>query len=246
MSVGRRWASRVARIVRFASVLVLYVGAPWVARAEPTARGSGDVLTPECSDGTDVAPGCGLLSVHVATEEFRETFRLRRCQDKTTDACELLYREAVEASLRERYWAADREAVAKKCSEEPKRCEDPIAFEKELLASHNAHLRAIAEKDASSAPELVRRSNGMYVGGAILTVAGAATMTVGALILVNGALAGLFCHCTPSASYTSGGIILGTGTGIFAVGLPLLLYGGKKVPVSPVIQAHGGGLVVAF
>ncbi len=99
-----------------------------------------DVVKLRCPGGADLAPGCGLLFAHVATPEFREKFRARKCTGKTDDECQALYQHEVDAALRERYWAADRQAIAKRCDEEQGRCDDPLVLEKDLLTSHNTNV----------------------------------------------------------------------------------------------------------
>lgn len=99
-----------------------------------------DVIKLRCTNGATLAPGCGLLLAHVSTEAFRQDFRGKRCAELSTEQCQARFERDVDVTLRERYWAADRAYVARMCDAEPGRCDDPLAFEKDLLTSHNTRI----------------------------------------------------------------------------------------------------------
>ena len=100
-----------------------------------------DVVKLRCPDGADLAPGCGFVLAHVATQAFRDSFRDKKCAGKSAEMCQLTFERDVDTTLRERYWAADRAAVAKRCDAEAPRCDDPLTFEKDLLTSHNTRVQ---------------------------------------------------------------------------------------------------------
>lgn len=116
------------------------------------------VIKLHCADGKDLEPGCGLLLAHVSTPKFRSYFRDMKCDGKSDAECQAIFDHDVDESLAERYWAADRNAVAQKCAG---RCDDAKVLETELLTSHNmnvlteiGHRQAAIESDADRAHAL--------------------------------------------------------------------------------------------
>jgi hypothetical protein len=104
------------------------------------AESEREVIKLQCADGADLGPSCGLLLSHAATPEFRDRYREKKCADKTTEQCQVLYQRDVDIALADRYWAADFRSVAKRCDAEAPRCEDPLAYERDLLGSHNTRV----------------------------------------------------------------------------------------------------------
>jgi len=109
--------------------------------AASTADTERDVVKLRCPNGADLAPGCGFVLAHVASQSFRDTFRDKKCSGKSVEMCQLTFERDVDTTLRERYWAADRATVAKRCDAEAPRCDDPLTFEKDLLTSHNMRVQ---------------------------------------------------------------------------------------------------------
>jgi hypothetical protein len=82
-------------------------------------------------------------------------------------------------------------------------------------------------------PPLERRSTGMMVGGIVLLSAGGLAMVIGSsLALNNGCTAfdGFGCSSNGDSQTAGYGVLIG-GAVALAVGIPLLIYGSKKVPV---------------
>jgi hypothetical protein len=84
---------------------------------------------------------CSLIMTLVSTEHYRTAFRDKFCANKTDEACEESYRRMVDAALAKRYWAANWNFVTRECALHPNQCDDGVAFERFLLASHNAEIQ---------------------------------------------------------------------------------------------------------
>lgn len=104
------------------------------------AEAEREVIKLHCPDGADLGPSCGLLLSHATTLELRETYRAKKCADKSTEQCQSAYQRDVDKALADRYWAADWRSVAKRCDAEAPRCEDALAWERDLLGSHNTRV----------------------------------------------------------------------------------------------------------
>jgi len=98
-------------------------------------------VTPSCHDGSKLRPGCGLVARVMGTDEFRENFRQAHCQGRTDEDCQGRYGRMFDATLRQRYYAADFGAVTVECDARPGSCDDPASYEMMLLDSHNTEVR---------------------------------------------------------------------------------------------------------
>ena len=85
------------------------------------------------------------------------------------------------------------------------------------------------------APAMERRSTGMMVGGIVLLSAGGLAMVIGsslALTSTSSCTFQGFCSSNDGAQAAGYGVLIG-GAVALAVGIPLLIYGAKKVPAQP-------------
>jgi hypothetical protein len=90
-----------------------------------------------CPDRGVISGNCGLILKHASTEDFRAKFRDSKCVGKDDATCEVVYQRMIDAWLIARYPHADWRAVTLACDGDPGRCDDPVAYERLLLASHN-------------------------------------------------------------------------------------------------------------
>ena len=84
-------------------------------------------------------------------------------------------------------------------------------------------------------PALERRSTGMMVGGIVLLSAGGLAMVIGssvALTSSTGCTFNGFCSSGEGSQAVGYGVLIG-GAVALAVGIPMLIYGAKKVPARP-------------
>jgi hypothetical protein len=95
------------------------------------------IVQSSCPGGRPIGPSCGLYMRYLTTPDFRERFRASRCEARTEEECQTLYERMLTAQLKERYFAADVEAVTQRCDLDPGKCDDPVAYEMLLLDSHN-------------------------------------------------------------------------------------------------------------
>jgi len=133
-----------------------------------------------CKDG-GVGDRCGLIVEHTAKESFREKFRERVCAAQDADGCQKAFNRYVDAQLARRYFAADRDEVARTCDLGPPKCDDSIAFERLLLASHNAAVRVKhVEAEEQIEAERARRHNARneeVAAGLVAALAAGAAVT---------------------------------------------------------------------
>jgi hypothetical protein len=115
---------------------------------EASNRATARLVTGSCR-GSAIGPGCGLITRHAQSEDFREKFRARVCATKSTEQCEAALQRLIDAELQRRYFAADWRAVASTCDLSPPKCDDPVAYEKLLLASHNTNVQAKYDEESA-------------------------------------------------------------------------------------------------
>ena len=91
-------------------------------------------------------------------------------------------------------------------------------------------------------PQKERRSTGMMVSGIVLTSLGGLVTLVGSLVAVSSGSTTVTCDDTGCFSTRNDSTELGTGLIVgglvsIAVGIPLIVYGSKKVPIDPAAAA---------
>lgn len=81
-----------------------------------------------------------------------------------------------------------------------------------------------------------RRSTGMMVGGIVLLSAGGLAMVIGSSLALTSSTTcnfdGFGCSSSGDSEAAGYGVLIG-GAVALAVGIPLLIYGAKKVPAQP-------------
>lgn len=96
--------------------------------------------------GVVVTQGCGLVYYEVFTPDYIATFArdvcLLRENEKVNEECAKRFIDMFFARLGERYDAADWSAVDRHCRAYPIECNDALKTERQLVASHNAGVRA--------------------------------------------------------------------------------------------------------
>jgi hypothetical protein len=145
-----------------------------------------------CVDGSRIGPHCGLIMRVSSADDFRARFRDKICAGKTPDACDEAFRRMIDAELAKRYYAADGQGVQRVCDLHPGRCDDGVAYEKELMTSHNARVQARyahAEEQIEGERALAHAREQAAAIGAV----GVAMDTAAALS------GGTVCHSYPSA-----------------------------------------------
>lgn len=88
------------------------------------------------------------------------------------------------------------------------------------------------------APATQMRSQGMVAGGVVLTVAGAAAATLGAVRFTSATLCTDVC-ANPQGNQVVGAVVLGAGLAVLAGGITLLVIGNQRVPVPSSQSAFG-------
>lgn len=145
-----------------------------------------------CADGRPFGPNCGYLLAHVNTPEFRERFRDKVCTGHSNEDCQARFERSIDAWLAQRYWAADQRAVALSCDANPASCNEPVAYERMLLDSHNSHVRANLVQDEISIEAERRARHAVDVDTATLT----AGVVVGTALAVSGHATMYRCYPT--------------------------------------------------
>lgn len=134
------------RVLLFASIAL--GGCASAAIDQRAAKDSSDArvnaadayLGPSCRDGSRFGPTCGLVTELVAAEDFRTSFRDKRCVTLDEASCQTAYQRAYEGWLTQRYDAADFAEVGRTCDRYPQRCAAMRDYELRLLDSHNRHI----------------------------------------------------------------------------------------------------------
>ena len=113
------------------------------------ARSDANLRSDTCDDGEAFGAKCGLLLERAQTEDFRTSFREKRCVEVDANTCQARFDGALDEWLAERYYAADVRRVAQVCTEHPGACDSPVSYERMLLQSHNRFVRSDTERMAT-------------------------------------------------------------------------------------------------
>lgn len=96
--------------------------------------------------GVTVQQGCGLVYFEVFASEHIQRFSRDVCRlrddEKLNEDCSRRFIDMFFARLSERYDAADWSAVDRHCRAYPLECNEALKIERQLVASHNAGVRA--------------------------------------------------------------------------------------------------------
>lgn len=114
---------------------------------EASTRAQARLVHGSCDGENAIGPGCGLVMRHALSEEFRNRFRDRACTNKSVEECENALRKRIDAEMARRYFAADWNGVATTCDLSPPKCDDPVVYERLLVASHNANVQKQYDDD---------------------------------------------------------------------------------------------------
>jgi hypothetical protein len=129
------------------------------------------IVFTSCPDNRPLAASCGLILPHYASDDFRTTFRDSFCKELSPEACQSRYERMINARLEERYYAADRDATTRTCDANPGRCDDPVAYERLLLDSHNARVRQEGARAELLAEKRRRHAHAADVQATLATAA---------------------------------------------------------------------------
>lgn len=92
-------------------------------------------------EGGGVAGNCGLIMKWAAKDSFRTRFHDKVCATKSNEECQEAFDRFIDAQLGARYGSADWSLVKRVCDANPRRCDDPVAYELLLVDSQNEAVR---------------------------------------------------------------------------------------------------------
>jgi hypothetical protein len=122
------------------------------AMVQLRADAQSQLMQESCADGAAIGPNCGLVVKRIAMDDFRASFREKKCGGAGDDACQAKLFRAIDAWLDERYPLADFLTINAQCDAAPDRC-DAVAYEKMLLDSQNDALQLRAAHFADTIEE---------------------------------------------------------------------------------------------
>jgi hypothetical protein len=111
------------------------------------------MMKPVCRSGKPIGGHCGLIVKRAEMDDFRASFRDKKCAGITDDACQDLFESSIEGWLQERYKFANFEQVDKVCDASKDKCAAPSDREILLQQSHNDALGQVATATANKIEE---------------------------------------------------------------------------------------------
>ena len=93
--------------------------------------------SPTCPGGVQLGPSCGLVVERARMADFRENFRVQKCEGIEPPACDVLLDEAIDRWVKQRYSLAIVADVDARCERREDKCEDALVWEKLMMSSHN-------------------------------------------------------------------------------------------------------------
>jgi hypothetical protein len=90
-----------------------------------------------CPGGVQLGPSCGFVVERARMADFRENFRVQKCEGVEPPACDVLLDGAIDRWVRQRYSLAIVADVDARCERREDKCEDALVWEKLMMSSHN-------------------------------------------------------------------------------------------------------------